>query len=324
MCIKIVRNVDLDFNCSQNCRNARCTCAKNLSLKEVLFAFYLQRERGLIGKWLGPLCLPMLFVIQPLTTINYNLRAVCCLLFLGFILWTQYNYRFLRKFSGEEKRGGGFFGFERQCEKCDGLLGAQIRDNRKQSSTSAFIGCCWWELRSLRRLPWRLLSRHWGKISNCDSIPQWMTVILIWFYVKLFSCKLDEAEICDLRKYPSLGAFFTRRLKPGVRPISEESDVVSPADGLVTVDLLEFKGGYLQQVKGVHYSLNYFLGGLEEQNQPNLHAAVDDVRLLLRNKDGSTGLFQWVVYLSPGDYHRFHSPADWTINRRRYESLKSN
>ena len=37
----------------------------------------------------------------------------------------------------------------------------------------------------------------------------------------MFGCNLDEVEESDLTKYVSLGDFFYRRLKPGVRPIAQ-------------------------------------------------------------------------------------------------------
>merc|ERR1712227_296728 len=41
-------------------------------------------------------------------------------------------------------------------------------------------------------------------------------------------------------------------------------------------------------------------------------------QLLLNNCDNSTQLYETTIYLSPGDYHRFHSPADWTVLMRRH------
>ena len=74
--------------------------------------------------------------------------------------------------------------------------------------------------------------------------------------MKLFSVNLSEAEFSDIGAYRSLGHFFARCLRPGVRPIAQAGALVSPADGTVTHQG-PFTGGFLQQVKGVHYSINY-------------------------------------------------------------------
>lgn len=42
------------------------------------------------------------------------------------------------------------------------------------------------------------------------------------FYAQIFHCNLAEAEL-PLEQYPTLAAFFARRLKPGVRPIDPDS-----------------------------------------------------------------------------------------------------
>src|SRR5699024_603414 len=79
-------------------------------------------------------------------------------------------------------------------------------------------------------------------------------------YANAFGCNLDEASVEDLRQYRNLGEFFRRSLKPGLRPISGgETAVVSPADGTV----LHFglaKDGLLEQVKGITYPVESFLG----------------------------------------------------------------
>lgn len=260
----------------------------------------------------------MLLVIQPLT--DYNLRTCLVLAVLSFLAWYQYTGR---RHHGHLKLRSWFRGQERHCEKCDQHLTDQLIGSATASAAAAGAAnlkpSVSWNVRSVRRLPLRLLSRHWGKLADARP-PRWLAVVIVWTYAKVFGCKVEEAADEELSSYPSLGDFFCRRLKPGARPVCPGAAVVSPADGTVT-HAGGFHGGFLQQVKGVHYSINYFLG-LEnaEGSHRGLHAALDvpAASSLLRHKDGSTSLFQWVVYLSPGDYHRFHSPAEWTVHKRRY------
>ena len=100
-----------------------------------------------------------------------------------------------------------------------------------------------------------------------------------------------------------------------MRPVDPSSVIVSPADGTTTF-CGPFSGGFLQQVKNVHYSLPYFLG-LQTKGQL-LHGAMQNpCDLLVHKSEQNTKLYQSVIYLSPGDYHRFHSPVQWTIHTRR-------
>jgi phosphatidylserine decarboxylase len=100
----------------------------------------------------------------------------------------------------------------------------------------------------------------------------------------------DLGEVRDpLAEHASLGEFFVRRLKEGVRPIAADPAVLaSPCDGtLQAADSVD--RGCLVQAKGRSYSLGDLLGSESDSR-------------------ACEGGFAWTIYLSPRDYHRVHAP----------------
>ncbi|KAI0825300.1 phosphatidylserine decarboxylase [Trametes gibbosa] len=269
-----------------------------------------------------------------------------------------------------------------------------------------------WHVHVIGALPLRNLSRLWGYLNSLE-LPVWIRPYGFRFYSKIFGCNLDEIDAEDLAQYRSLGDFFYRKLKDGVRPIAE-SVLVSPADGRV-LHFGVIKDGRIEQVKGSTYSVDALLGvarpgspaptsvafpeaalqevnhkhfaeinGIEyslhellgtptpsssgtstptrdappraalntagagtaakkhgervdasvPRNQSIPEAVAQDVSLAsevgirptavrrdsftsVRTKPGNDTFFM-VIYLAPGDYHRFHSPASWVVERRRH------
>ena len=92
--------------------------------------------------------------------------------------------------------------------------------------------------------------------------------------------------------YRSFDAFFTRSLKEGARPLANAT-VVSPCDGVVS-SLGPIDDGARMFVKGHPYEVGELLG---DSN-------------LARDYIGGQYL---VIYLSPRDYHRVHSPIDGAL-----------
>jgi len=100
--------------------------------------------------------------------------------------------------------------------------------------------------------------------------------------------------------FRTFNAFFVRRLRAGARPIAEGSGVVvSPCDARLSAWGPFPEGGRLEQVKGRTYALEALLG-----------SSPDAERL--------RGGVYATLYLSPGMYHRVHSPVDGRICSWRY------
>ncbi|XP_054706170.1 LOW QUALITY PROTEIN: phosphatidylserine decarboxylase proenzyme, mitochondrial-like [Uloborus diversus] len=162
-------------------------------------------------------------------------------------------------------------------------------------------------------LPLRATSRFWGWVHNID-LPRPIRKPLLNFFVSTYGCNLKEAVVEDITEYKNLGEFFRRQLKKEVRPIHPCDCVVSPSDG----QILHFgtvENGLVEQVKGVTYSLKSFLGLSNGENE--VEATDEGCQRKLLQHEGNV-LYHCVIYLAPGDYHKFHSPARWTVKHRRH------
>lgn len=170
-----------------------------------------------------------------------------------------------------------------------------------------------------KMLPLRTLSRWWGWINSIE-LPVFLRSPILRTYIKAFGCNIDEAFINDLKQYKNLGQFFRRALKPGIRPISQENGVVSPVDGTI-LHLGRAEHGMIEQVKGLTYSVRSFLGPQTWNSDYDKALACQEYNEYQKNllmKNNNNDLYHCVIYLAPGDYHRFHSPAQWQIAFRRH------
>jgi len=94
-----------------------------------------------------------------------------------------------------------------------------------------------------------------------------------------------------------------------------------PSDGIV-LTCGKVTNSRVEQVKGVTYSLSRFLGPVNWPHVGDKHTDTDtrskDYAEQIKSHVKDTQLYQAVIYLSPGDYHRFHSPTEWSVTFRRY------
>ena len=144
-------------------------------------------------------------------------------------------------------------------------------------------------LRLLGLYPKKLGSSLVGMGARARIAPG-LRAKLIGGFAAHFGADVSEAEK-PLLEYTSILDFFTRRLKPGLRPQAPAvpGGINSPVDGaLLTAGRIE--SGTLMQVKGLPYRLDELL-------------ARD--ALAARFEEGAYAS----LYLAPKDYHRIHVPV---------------
>jgi phosphatidylserine decarboxylase len=142
-----------------------------------------------------------------------------------------------------------------------------------------------------RMLPKGFLSRIFGYLSLIPLSQGLMKKIIAWYSVK-FGVNLSEAEIPE-EGFKNLNKFFTRKLKSGARKIDEDRrSVVATTDSRVD-QFGDIDNDSILQAKGVDYSLRELIPSIEAEK-------FIDGRFI-------------TLYLSPGDYHRIHSPVSGRI-----------
>lgn len=135
------------------------------------------------------------------------------------------------------------------------------------------------------------ISQIFGKIAGA-KFPNFIQDFINSNYVKHF--KIDMSEFKNPQDYESLTALFTRELMIP-RKFDEAKEVlISPSDGLC-LECGKSSAQKALSIKGREYDIAELLGSSLDEK-------------------AKTGEFEYInIYLSPRDYHRYHSPSDLQI-----------
>ncbi len=142
-----------------------------------------------------------------------------------------------------------------------------------------------------RIIPKGFISRIFGYIALVP-FPGFMLRGIISWYCGKYGVKYDEAVVPE-GGFRSLNHFFTRKVKDGVHVVAKgKKAIVSTTDSRIDQHG-DIDGDTIMQAKGLGYSLKQLLPS----------------KLAERFIDGKF----MTLYLSPGDYHRIHSPVSGKI-----------
>ncbi len=142
-------------------------------------------------------------------------------------------------------------------------------------------------------LPKRAITAFAGVVASARAGA--VTTAIIRRFVRRYGVDMSEAANPDIASYASFNEFFTRALKPGIRPLAP-AQWVCPVDGAIS-QFGAIDRDQIFQAKGHSYSTTALVGGdaaLAAQFE-NCHFAT--------------------LYLSPKDYHRIHMPCDARLLR---------
>ncbi len=147
-------------------------------------------------------------------------------------------------------------------------------------------------LGAIELLPEKHISRAVRRLANTPA------QFAVQRFAAAYGIDVGEAEL-PIEQYPSVLAFFTRRLKPGARPLDPDPKAfLAPVDGVLDA-IGPVEADRIVQAKGRDYSVAALVGSPE---------------LAARYEGGTFA----TIYLSPRDYHRTHSPVGGHVVEATY------
>jgi phosphatidylserine decarboxylase len=181
-----------------------------------------------------------------------------------------------------QARFGIIGGMENKVEYIDRASGNKVTesimgDKALRFAYETLLGRTLWPVLFGSRTISALMGRRYDSPKSRGDIAK---------LVAIPGCRADEAERPP-SEYSSFNEFFTRRLRPGARPLGD--GMTSPADG----------------------RLRLYLGADADTPFP-LKGATRSLRKVFDDA-APAGLYDIAVFrLAPVDYHRFHFPCDCT------------
>jgi phosphatidylserine decarboxylase len=145
-------------------------------------------------------------------------------------------------------------------------------------------------------LPKRLITMLAGKIANLRGGA--FTHALIRRFVAKYGVNMAEAANPLIDSYATFNEFFTRPLRPGLRPMAA-APFVCPVDAAIS-QFGPIENDQIFQAKGHSYSTRALVGG--------------DQALAHQFDHGHFA----TLYLAPKDYHRIHMPCEGRLMRMIY------
>ena len=146
----------------------------------------------------------------------------------------------------------------------------------------------------------------WGRtvkrIAHREN-PEFLISRMIKLYAKVTGVNQSDL-VKPIEEYKNLQDFFSRKVQP--REIEKNDNaILAPADSQL-LSISKITSNDVMKIKNTDYSLCEFL-----TDKNGFKFTEKDVEGLKENPQNQ--LYSLIFYLSPGDYHRFHSPIEMTL-----------